>query len=36
LPMIAWFFDPVFLVFGTLGLIAGFRVLDSVPSQATD
>jgi uncharacterized membrane protein len=32
LPMIAWFFDPVFLVFGTLGLIAGFRVLDSVPS----
>ena len=31
LPIIAWFFDPLFLVLGTLGLIVGLKALDSVP-----
>lgn len=31
LPMIAWFFDPLFLLLGTIGLIIGLKALDSVP-----
>ena len=31
LPILFWFFGPLFLVLATLGLIAGLAALDSVP-----
>lgn len=33
LPIVAWFFGAYFLVFATVALIAGLKVLDSVPNQ---
>ncbi len=32
LPIISWFFGPLFLILATLGLIAGLSALDSTPS----
>lgn len=31
LPIIAWFFGPYFLIFGTFGLIAALAILDKTP-----
>ena len=32
LPIIAWFFDPILLVLGTIGLMVGLKALDTVPN----
>ena len=32
LPIVAWFFDPILLILGTVGLIIGLKALDTVPN----